>query len=45
MKKITEMQGFDIIPEELEDEIYVRDEEGEFVKVEVPDDEDGDASC
>ena len=45
MKKTTEMQGFDIIPEEFEDEIYVRDAEGEFVKMEIPDDEDGDTSC
>ena len=36
-----EMQGPAIVPEDLEDEVYIRDEEGEFVKLEVPDD-DGD---
>lgn len=37
-----EMQGPDIIPEDLEDETFVRDAEGEFVKLEVPDDESDD---
>ena len=37
-----EMQGPEIIPDELEDEIFVRDAEGEFVKMEVPDDAEDD---
>lgn len=40
MKKF-EMQGFDVIPEDTEDEVYIRNESGEFVKMEVADDEDG----
>ena len=45
MKKNAEMQGFDIIPEDFEDEIYVRNAEGELVKMEIPDDEEGDEVC
>lgn len=37
-----EMQGPDITPEEIEDEVYIRDEEGEFVRLEVPDDAEND---
>ena len=39
MKKEMEMQGPDFIPADLEDETYVRDEEGELVRLEVPDDD------
>lgn len=38
MRKEMEMQGPDLVPEELEDEVYIRNEEGELVKLEVPDD-------
>lgn len=41
MKKM-EMQGPAVIPDDLEDEVYIRDAEGEFVKLEVPDDESDD---
>ena len=42
MRKEMEMQGPDLIPEELEDEVYIRDEEGELVKLEVADDVEDD---
>lgn len=45
MKKVFEMQGPDNIPEDTEDVIYVRNEAGELVQLEVADDpeeEDGD---
>lgn len=38
LKNIKEMQGFDVIPEDVEDEIHVRDENGELVRIEVNDD-------
>ena len=38
VKKILEIQGEDINLEELEDEVYVRNDKGEFVKLEVSDD-------
>ena len=38
MVKIHEAQGEDFNPEVLEDEIYIRNDEGELVKVEVSDD-------
>lgn len=40
MKKVMEMQGPDINPEDLADEIYVRDASGNLVKLEVADDAD-----
>ena len=42
MGEIKEMQGFEVIPEDVEDEIYLRNENGELVKVEVNDDVDDD---
>ena len=41
-KKKIENQGEPIDVSELEDEVWVRNEEGEFVKVEVADDVDDD---
>ena len=38
----NEMQGPDIIPGEYEDEVFVRDEEGNLIKLEVPDDVEND---
>ena len=40
--KELEKQGFDLIPEDVEDEIYIRDKNGELVKVEVIDDDGND---
>lgn len=40
-KPIVEMQGPDIIPEDLEDEVYIRNDKGELVKLEVA----GDDKC
>ena len=40
MKKMFEMQGPDNIPEDTEDVIYVRNEAGELVQLEVADDSD-----
>ena len=37
-----EMQGPEIVPADMEDETYIRDAEGEFVKLEVPDDAEND---
>ena len=42
MRKITEMQGPEIVPTDAEDEIWVRDEYGELVKLEVSDDVEDD---
>lgn len=36
--RVMEMQGFETIPEDQEDTIYVRDERGELTEVEVMDD-------
>lgn len=33
-----EMQGPEIVPEEIEDEVYERAEDGSLKKLEVPDD-------
>ena len=38
MRKHMEMQGFETVPADAEDEIWLRDGEGEFVKQEVQDD-------
>lgn len=48
MKRKFEMQGPDIVPEDMEDVVFVRNETGELVELDIPDDpeeEDGDASC
>lgn len=37
-----EMQGFETVPDDAEDEIYVRNENGELVEVEVEDDVEDD---
>ena len=37
-----EMQGPEIVPEDQEDEVYIRTETGEFIMLEVPDDESDD---
>ena len=45
MKKEFEMQGPDNIPEETEDVIFIRNEDGELVQIVVaddPDEKDGD---
>lgn len=36
---MMEMQGPAYIPDDMEDEVYIRDEEGELIKLEVPDDD------
>lgn len=38
VKKIHEAQGETVNLEELEDEVYVRNDKGEFVKLEVAND-------
>ena len=47
MKKEFEMQGPEIVPEDTEDKIFVRNQAGELVEVEIPDDpeEDGEEKC
>lgn len=45
MVKEHEIQGPEIVPNELEDKIYIRNEDGELVKLDIPDDaeeKDGD---
>lgn len=37
-----EMQGFDVIPDNTEDEVWIRDAEGELIRLEVADDADND---
>lgn len=41
-KKVLENQGVDVNIDDLEDEVWVRNEDGEFVKLEVEDDADDD---
>ena len=41
-KKVLENQGVDVNIDDLEDEVWVRNEDGEFVKLEVEDDADYD---
>ena len=36
-----EMQGPETIPVDLEDVVFVRNEEGELIELDIPDDEDG----
>lgn len=48
MKRKFEMQGPDIVPEDMEDAVFVRNEAGELMELDIPDDpeeEDGDAPC
>lgn len=40
MKKIFEQQGPDVFDET--DEVYIQNEDGTLIKIEIPDDEDGD---
>lgn len=40
MSKRMEMQGYEIVPEDQEDIICIRNESGELVEVEVDDDVD-----
>lgn len=41
MKKlIFEMQGPEVIPDDLEDEVYIRNDKGELVKLEVAGDDE-----
>ena len=45
MVKEHEIQGPEIVPNDLEDKIYIRNETGELVELEIPDDveeKDGD---
>lgn len=42
MNKEMEMQGFEVVPEEQEDIVCVRNEKGELVEVEVTDDVEND---
>ena len=42
MRKLMEMQGFETVPDDVEDEIYIRDENGDLVRLEVDDDVDDD---
>lgn len=42
MKKLMEMQGFEIVPDDVEDEIYIRNENGDLVRLEVDDDVEDD---
>ena len=37
-----EMQGFETVPDDVEDEIHIRNENGELVEVEVEDDVEDD---
>lgn len=41
MMKEMEMQGPLLVPDDLEDAVFVRNEEGELVELHIPDDEDG----
>lgn len=41
-RKIYEAQGEDVNIDDLEDEVWVRNENGEFVKLEVEDDAEDD---
>lgn len=41
-RKIYEAQGEDVNIDDLEDEVWVRNENGEFVKLEVADDVEDD---
>lgn len=41
-RKIHEAQGVDVNIDELEDEVWVRNDKGELVKVEVADDVEDD---
>lgn len=41
-KKVLENQGVDVNIDDLEDEVWVRNENGELVKVEVADDVEDD---
>lgn len=44
MRKKFEMQGLDVNLDELEDQVFVRNEAGELVELDIPDDpeeEDG----
>lgn len=38
---VNEMQGPEFIPTDLEDVVFVRNEEGELIELDIPDDEDG----
>lgn len=42
MSKRMEMQGFEVVPEDQEDSIFIRNEQGELVEVEVEDDVEDD---
>ena len=42
MKKHFEMQGPEIVPEDTEDKVFVRNQNGEFVELDIPDDVEGD---
>lgn len=42
MSKRMEMQGFEAVPEDQEDIICIRNEQGELVEVEVEDDVEDD---
>ena len=44
-KKILEVQGPEIIPDDLKDEVYILNDAGELIELEVPDDKDCDAEC
>lgn len=47
MKRVFEMQGPEIVPDDIEDVVFVRNQNGELVELDVPDDpeEDGDEQC
>lgn len=45
MIKEMEMQGPVLVPDDLEDVIFVRNEEGELVELDIPDDEEGEEEC
>ena len=45
MIKEMEMQGPAVVPEDLEDAIFVRNEEGELVELDIPDDKEGEEEC
>lgn len=42
MKKYFEMQGPEIVPEDTEDKVFVRNQNGELVELDIPDDVEGD---
>ena len=42
MRTKYEMQGPDIVPEDIEDEVYILNKSGTMVKMEVPDDSEED---